>query len=159
LFGGRQPSLSLLAGAAIWLIASFMPEVAESVALQALLSSMIIAAYMWLAAGELWRISDGQLVSRLPAFFMLFAQGAMFLMRTPLGVLMPHISGTERLFGSIWLTVLRPSVRTTESIDAGPCADVTRGGEIPSAARQQYARWDDRQARDSAALGACWLEA
>jgi hypothetical protein len=106
LFGGRQPSLSLLAGAAIWLIASLMPEVAESVALQALLSAMIIAAYMWLAAGELWRINDGQLVSRLPAFFMLFAQGAMFLMRTPLGVLMPHISGTERLFGSVWLTVL-----------------------------------------------------
>jgi hypothetical protein len=27
-------------------------------------------------------------------------------MRTPLGVLMSHLAGTEPLFGSVWLTVL-----------------------------------------------------
>jgi hypothetical protein len=107
LFGGRSiNALALLAGTAIWIIGSLIPLMAESVALRALVSSAIIATYLWLAALELWRLNDGQLVSRLPAFFMLFAQGALFLMRTPLGVLMPHLSGTERLFGSVWLTVL-----------------------------------------------------
>ena len=37
---------------------------------------------------------------------MLFAQGALFLMRAPPGALMPHIAGSEPLFGSVWLTVL-----------------------------------------------------
>jgi hypothetical protein len=107
LFGGRKASfICILAGTMIWLTACQIPEMAESVALRALLSSAIIATYMWLAAAELWRINDGQLVSRLPAFFMLFAQGALFLMRTPLGVLMPQVAGTEPLFGSVWLTVL-----------------------------------------------------
>jgi hypothetical protein len=106
-FGGRKINLILvLAGAVIWQFGHQFPGMADSVVLQALLSSAIIAAYMWLAASELWRISEDQLVSRLPAFFMLFAQGALFLMRTPLGVLMPHLAGTEPLFGSVWLIVL-----------------------------------------------------
>jgi hypothetical protein len=107
LFGGRKIDfIGVLAGTVIWLIAGQIPGMAESVAMRALLSSVIIATYTWLAAAELWRINDGRLVSRLPAFFMLFAQGALFLMRTPLGVLMPHVTGTEPLFGSVWLTVL-----------------------------------------------------
>jgi hypothetical protein len=107
LFGGRSINpIALLAGTVVWLTGSLIPQMTESVALSALVSSAIIATYLWLAALELWRLSEGQLVSRLPAFFMLFAQGALFLMRTPLGVLMPHLAGTERLFGSVWLTVL-----------------------------------------------------
>jgi hypothetical protein len=107
LFGGRRANFILvLAGAIIWQVACQMPEVAASDALRSLLSSAIIAAYMWLAAAELWRLNDGRLVSRLPAFFILFAQGALFLMRTPLGVLMPHSAGAEPLFGSVWLIVL-----------------------------------------------------
>jgi len=107
LFGGRQLNfIFVLAGAIIWQVAGQMPEVLQSDALRSLLSSAIIAAYMWLAAAELWRLNEGQLVSRLPAFFILFAQGALFLMRTPLGVLMPHLAGTDPLFGSVWLTVL-----------------------------------------------------
>ena len=107
LFSGRKIHLiGILAGSVIWLIASRTPAISESVALGALLSSAIIATYVWLAAAELWCINEDQLISRLPAFFMLFAQGALFLMRTPLGVLMPHPAGTEPLFGSVWLTVL-----------------------------------------------------
>jgi hypothetical protein len=64
------------------------------------------AAYMWLAAAESWRLNEGQLVSRLPAFFLLFAQGALFLLRTPLGALKPHVAGAEPLFGSLWPIVL-----------------------------------------------------
>jgi hypothetical protein len=107
LFGGRTTNLVIvLAGPIVWQIALQMPEMAKSDALRSLLSSGIIATYVWLAAVEIWRLNDGQLVSRLPAFFILFAQGALFLMRTPLGVLMPHRAGTEPLFGSIWLIVL-----------------------------------------------------
>jgi hypothetical protein len=107
LFGGRPANLTfVLAGAIIWQVARQMPEVAGSDALRSLLSSAIIAAYMWLAAAEFWRLNEGQLVSRLPAFFLMFAQGALFLLRTPLGVLMPHVAGTEPLFGSLWLVVL-----------------------------------------------------
>ena len=83
-----------------------MPEIAGSVALRAVLSAAIIATYTWLAAAEIWRNSEGHLVSRIPASFMLFAHGALFLLRTPLAVLMPHPPGTEPIFGSVWLTVL-----------------------------------------------------
>jgi hypothetical protein len=107
LFSGRKIHfVGILAGPVIWLIASWTPGVAGSIALGALLSSAIIATYVWLAAAEVWCINEDQLISRLPAFFMLFAQGALFLMRTPLGALMPRTAGTEPLFGSVWLTVL-----------------------------------------------------
>jgi hypothetical protein len=106
-FGGRKINfIFVLAGPIIWQAANQMPEVAASDALRSLLSAAIIAAYMWLAAAELWRLNEGQLISRLPAFFILFAQGALFLMRTPLGVLMPHLPDAEPLFGSVWLIVL-----------------------------------------------------
>ena len=107
LFGGRKNNFVIvLAGPIVWQITAQMPDVAASDALRSLLSSAIIATYIWLAAAELWRLNEGQLVSRLPAFFMLFAHGALFLMRTPLGVFMPHLPGAEPLFGSVWLTVL-----------------------------------------------------
>jgi diguanylate cyclase (GGDEF)-like protein len=93
-------------GAFIWLCASRMPEFAQSIPLRAVLSASIIATYTWLAAMEIWRNTRGHLVSRIPAAFMLFAHGALFLLRTPLGVLMPHPPGTEAVFGSVWLTVL-----------------------------------------------------
>ena len=107
LFGGHKANLIFVfEGAFIWLCASRMPEFADSIALRAVLSASIIATYTWLAAMEIWRSSRGQLVSRIPAAFMLFAHGALFLLRTPLGVLMPHPAGTEAIFGSVWLTVL-----------------------------------------------------
>jgi diguanylate cyclase (GGDEF)-like protein len=105
LFSGRQTSvIFILGGTIIWLIACQIPQVAQSVAAKALLSSAIIAAYTWLAAAEFWRNNEGQLVSRLPAFCLLFAQGSLFLTRTSLGVLMAQVPTTEPLFGSIWLT-------------------------------------------------------
>lgn len=107
LFGGHRVNLIFVVeGAIIWLVACRMPEIADLVTLRAVLSAAIIATYNWLAAAEIWRNSRGQLVSRLPASFMLFAHGALFLLRTPLSVMMPHPAGTEALFGSVWLTVL-----------------------------------------------------
>jgi diguanylate cyclase (GGDEF)-like protein len=107
LFRGQDVNyIFVFEGAFIWLVACRMPEIAGSVALRAVLSAAIIATYTWLAAAEIWRNSEGHLVSRIPASFMLFAHGALFLLRTPLAVLMPHPPGTEPIFGSVWLTVL-----------------------------------------------------
>jgi diguanylate cyclase (GGDEF)-like protein len=107
-FGRHKPNLLFMfGGAAIWLIAcQITPQVPDPVAAGALLSAAIIAAYTWMAAAELWRNDEGQLVARLPAISLLFAHGLLFLVRTPLGVLLPHPVGTERLFGSVWLIVL-----------------------------------------------------
>ena len=72
---------------------------------RALLSAGIIASYTWLAAAEFWGGRAEPLVSRLPATFMLFAHGSLFLLRTPLSMLLPW-SPTNQVFGSVWLTVL-----------------------------------------------------
>src|SRR5439155_12214246 len=45
------------------------------------------------------------LVSRWPAIFMLFALGALFLLRTPLAAILPW-SPNNDVFDSVWLTVL-----------------------------------------------------
>ena len=103
--GGKANFAYMFAGAMIWTIACQIPEIAGSLALRSMLSALIIAAYTWLAAADIW-CSESPLVSRIPASLLLFAHGALFLLRTPLGVLIPHPAGTEAVMGSVWLTVL-----------------------------------------------------
>ena len=67
--------------------------------------SGIITAYTWATAYEFWRGRSEPLVSRWPAIFMLFAHGALFLLRTPLSQVLPW-SPTNQVFDSVWLTVL-----------------------------------------------------
>jgi len=74
-------------------------------AFRSLLSAGIIAAYTWLSVAEFWKGRAEQLVSRLPAIFMMFAHGSLFLLRTPLSALLPW-SPDNQVFGSVWLTVL-----------------------------------------------------
>ena len=72
-----------------------------------LIASGIITTYTWLTAYEFWRGRSEPLVSRWPAIFMLFAHGALFLLRTPLVALLPWASSSsDGVFGSVWLTVL-----------------------------------------------------
>jgi diguanylate cyclase (GGDEF)-like protein len=105
-FDGRKPEpVGLVAGAVLWLLASRMAPFSDAMELRALLSAGIIAAYIWLAAAEFWRGREEPLVSRLPAIFMLFAHGALFLLRTPLAMMLPW-SPSNQAFGSVWLTVL-----------------------------------------------------
>src|SRR3954466_2990893 len=101
------PSLpgSLIAGAGIWLLASKWPGFEVGSEVRGQLSAMIIAGYTWLAAYEFWRGRSEPLVSRWPAIFMLFAHGALFLLRTPLFAIMPWSTASE-MVGSVWLTVL-----------------------------------------------------
>ena len=102
--GKRVEPIGLMAGAALWLFLSRMP-VFDSMAFRTLLAAGIIAGYTWLTAIVFWRNREEQLVSRLPAVFMLFAHGSLFLLRTPLIEMLPW-SPTNQVFASVWLTVL-----------------------------------------------------
>jgi diguanylate cyclase (GGDEF)-like protein len=70
-----------------------------------LISSGIITTYTWAAAYEFWRGRSEPLVSRWPAIFMLFAHGALYLLRTPFGAMLPWSPSTA-VFDSVWMTVL-----------------------------------------------------
>lgn len=96
----------LFGGALLWLVLCRLPDVRDSWDLRVLLSSGIITAYTWGAAYEFWRGRDEPLVSRWPAIFMLFAQGALYLLRTPLGAMLPWLPAGNNMFESVWLTVL-----------------------------------------------------
>ena len=105
-FDGRTPEpLYLVGGAALWLLVCRSPWLADSLDAKVLLSSGIITAYTWATAYEFWRGRSEPLVSRWPAIFMLFAHGALFLLRTPLSKVLPW-SPNNQVFDSVWLTVL-----------------------------------------------------
>jgi diguanylate cyclase (GGDEF)-like protein len=105
-FDGRPVEpVYLVTGAVIWLLVCRLPVLADAIDTRSLIASGIITAYTWLTAYEFWRGRSEQLVSRWPAIFMLFAHGALFLLRTPLVALLPW-SPTNNMFGSVWLTVL-----------------------------------------------------
>ena len=94
-----------MVGVIIWMLACRLPQFAASLELRALIGSMIVTTYTWLAAYEFWRGRDEALVSRWPAIFMLFAHGALFLLRTPLGAML-HLSPANVFSQSAWLEFL-----------------------------------------------------
>jgi diguanylate cyclase (GGDEF)-like protein len=105
-FDGRSPSMiGLFGGAVLWLLICRIPAIAHSLEARILISSFIITGYTWMAAYEFWRGRSEPLVSRWPAIFMLFAHGALFLLRTPLSTVLPWVPDTQ-VFESVWLTVL-----------------------------------------------------
>jgi diguanylate cyclase (GGDEF)-like protein len=106
-FDGRPiEPVYLVTGAVLWLLVCRLPVLADAIDARAMIASGIIAAYTWLTAYEFWRGRDEQLVSRWPAIFMLFAHGALFLLRTPLVAILPWSPTDSNMFGSVWLTVL-----------------------------------------------------
>ncbi len=105
-FDGRPiEPVYMITGAVLWLLVSRLPALTDVVTVRALLAAGIITTYTWLTAYEFWRGRSEPLVSRWPAIFMLFAHGALFLLRTPLVALLPWAPSTD-LNGSVWLTVL-----------------------------------------------------
>ena len=94
-----------MVGVIIWLLACRLPQFAASMELRAMVGAMIVTTYTWLAAYEFWRGRDEALVSRWPAIFMLFAHGALFLLRTPLGSLL-QVSPGNAFANSAWLELL-----------------------------------------------------
>jgi diguanylate cyclase (GGDEF)-like protein len=87
----RVLPVQLAAGPLLWLCLSHLALFKENLELRALISCGIITAYAWLAAYEFWRGRSEALVSRWPAIFMLFAQGALFLLRAPLIATLPWL--------------------------------------------------------------------
>jgi diguanylate cyclase (GGDEF)-like protein len=105
-FDRRNPEVAFaLVGVAAWLLACQLQAFTESIELRTLVGSGIVTTYMWLAAYEFWRGRDEALVSRWPAIFMLFAHGALFLLRTPLGAV-AHLAPGSSLARSGWLELL-----------------------------------------------------
>jgi len=105
-FDGRPVEpVYLVTGAVLWLLVCRLPVLSDAVDVRALIASGIITGYTWLTAYEFWRGRSEQLVSRWPAIFMLFAHGALFLLRTPLVAMLPW-APNNNIFGSVWLTVL-----------------------------------------------------
>jgi len=105
-FDGRSINpFALAGGAAVWLLASRTPYIFDSMDARILVSSGIITCYTWCTAYEFWRGRSEPLVSRWPAIFMLFAHGALFLLRTPLTSILPW-TNKDQLYASVWLTVL-----------------------------------------------------
>jgi diguanylate cyclase (GGDEF)-like protein len=106
-FDGRPVEpVYLVTGAVLWLLVCRLPVLADSVELRSMIASGIITAYTWLTAYEFWRGRGEALVSRWPAIFMLFAHGALFLLRTPLVSVLAWSPTNNNIFGSVWLTVL-----------------------------------------------------
>jgi diguanylate cyclase (GGDEF)-like protein len=105
-FDRRTPEAAMaLVGVAIWLVACRLPAFATSIELRGLIGAGIVTAYTWLTAFEFWRGRDEALVSRWPAIFMLFAHGALFLLRPPLGAGL-HAPADSNLARSGWLELL-----------------------------------------------------
>jgi diguanylate cyclase (GGDEF)-like protein len=105
-FDGRAPEpMYIVGGAILWILVSRTSSFIDSLDAKVLLASGIITAYTWATAYEFWRGCSEPLVSRWPAIFMLFAHGALFLLRTPLAKVLPW-SPTSQVFDSVWLTVL-----------------------------------------------------
>jgi diguanylate cyclase (GGDEF)-like protein len=99
-----EPALGL-AGVAVWLLACRLQTFASMVELRVLLGGGIVTAYTWATAYEFWRGRDEALVSRWPAIFMLFAHGALFLLRTPIGAV-ANIAPDNHIAMSGWLELL-----------------------------------------------------
>jgi diguanylate cyclase (GGDEF)-like protein len=105
-FDGRPAEpVYLVTGAVLWLLVCRLPLLADAVDTRALIATGIITVYTWLTAYEFWHDRSEPLVSRWPAIFMLFAHGALFLLRTPLVSVLPY-APSNRLLGSVWLTAL-----------------------------------------------------
>jgi diguanylate cyclase (GGDEF)-like protein len=105
-FDGRPVEpVYLVTGAVLWLLVCRLPVLADAVSARAMLASAIVTAYTWLTAYEFWCGRGEKLVSRWPAIFLLFAHGSLFMLRTPL-VLLLHWSPGDSVLGSVWLTVL-----------------------------------------------------
>jgi diguanylate cyclase (GGDEF)-like protein len=104
-FDGREARPAwLIVGATVWVLACQLPQFAQAVEIRALLSNMIVTAFLWLTAFEFWRGRNERLLSRWPAIFILFSHGAIFLLRSPLSVLLGPSS--DPALASAWMSVI-----------------------------------------------------
>jgi diguanylate cyclase (GGDEF)-like protein len=95
---------SMLLGATVWLVACLSPEFVQSAPARIILSSLIVSAYTFLTAMELWRERRKHLLQRWPAIFVPMLHGAVFLIPIPLASVLPADRGMLSL-ASGWIAV------------------------------------------------------
>jgi diguanylate cyclase (GGDEF)-like protein len=106
LFHGRPVRWAAMsAGAALWLLAGFIPDFVAWGAGRLALSSIVIASYTFLTAAELWRERRKTLLRRWPAIFVPILHGAIFLFPIPLASRLPEDRGVMTL-ASGWVALL-----------------------------------------------------
>jgi diguanylate cyclase (GGDEF)-like protein len=104
-FHGRPVLVSaLIGGAATWLIACTFADFALWPAARTVLSSIIVAAYAFATAAELWRERRKTLRRRWPTIFVPMLHAAVLLFPIPLASLLPADRGTLTL-SSGWVAL------------------------------------------------------
>jgi diguanylate cyclase (GGDEF)-like protein len=88
---------AMFAGAVVWILACTTTLFPPMGANRIMLASVIVAAYTFLTAAELWRERRKALMRRWPALFVPVLHGAVFLFPIPIASLMPHQSGVVTL--------------------------------------------------------------
>jgi diguanylate cyclase (GGDEF)-like protein len=96
--------LPMTAGAVTWILACTIPAFAPMSASRIVLASLIISAYTFLTAAELWRERRKSLIRRWPALFVPALHGAVFLFPIPIASFMPQDQGLVTL-ATGWLAV------------------------------------------------------
>jgi diguanylate cyclase (GGDEF)-like protein len=105
IFHGRPVLwVAMCAGAIAWAVACLVPEFAHLTLARIVLSSLIVSAYTFLTAAELWRERRKTLLRRWPAIFVPILHGAVFLFPIPLASLLPAERGIVTL-ASGWIAV------------------------------------------------------
>jgi diguanylate cyclase (GGDEF)-like protein len=105
IFHGRPVLWAAMgAGALVWLAACTMADFVQSAPARIVLSSLVVSAYTFLTAAELWRERRKSVLRRWPAIFVPILHGAVFLIPIPLASLMPAERGLVSLAGG-WIAV------------------------------------------------------
>jgi diguanylate cyclase (GGDEF)-like protein len=103
LFHGRRILwVSMSFGALSWMMMCTWPLFAASAANRVILASLIVSAYTFLTAAELWRERRKALMRRWPALFVPALHGAVFMFPVAIASLMPEQSGVFTLAAG-WL--------------------------------------------------------
>ncbi len=95
---------AMIAGALVWFAACTTAQFVQSTPTRIVLSSLIVSAYAFLTAAELWRERRKSVLRRWPAIFVPMLHGAVFLTPIPLASLMPDDRGIASLAGG-WIAV------------------------------------------------------
>jgi diguanylate cyclase (GGDEF)-like protein len=95
---------AMLCGAIVWVAAALTPDFVQSAVARIVLSSLIVAAYTFLTAAELWSERRKSLIRRWPAIFVPVLHGMVFLFPIPLASLLPNDGGIVSLAGG-WVAV------------------------------------------------------
>ena len=105
LFHGRNILwVSMSFGAASWMMLCAWPFFTAMGANRIILASLIVSAYTFLTAAELWRERRKSLIRRWPALFVPALHGAVFMFPIPIASMMTEQSGVITLAAG-WLAV------------------------------------------------------